>query len=367
MQITVLLESAKVAIHWDHILSPNHPTSGKETSDSWLGTAKRVAGQAIFVYSTALVGFKTSLFLFAFGGAYHFYKAYQKIQVSENDTTAVGDTHESENPEEVSQNNQLGIAAILKANEAGKKIGLLIGRDFNQPVPQEKGWLSVDGNIEGNPMKFDELASRIDLKMDFDNIETIQKLKGLFDKVVVDFSTLKFLSKTRDDFHTLLKQQPSSVLIVETECTVALNPSRLEKERSEDRRLFDEWKAKQTSAAIEDQKRVFSDQMDSTDKELNERDPTYCERAFKLHILNKHYPNRYRAAKEATCISQERARHLYKQHFNCVKLFHKTSFPTRKGMGRGEVGTFFELSNPVGESSKERKRKFESWRRFEIV
>jgi hypothetical protein len=367
MQITRLLESAKIAIHWDHLLSPNHPTSGKETSDSWLRIAKRVAGLAIFVCSTALVGFKASLFLFAFGGAYHFYKAYQKIQVSENDTSALGNAHQLEKPEEVEQNNQLGMAAILKANKAGKKIGLLIGRDFTQSIPEEEGWLWVDGNIEGNPMKFDELASRIDLKMDFANIETIQKLKGLFDKVVVDFSTLKFLGKTRDDFHTLLKQQPSSVLIVETECTVALTHSQFQKEQSEDRRLFDEWETKQTSAAIEDQKRVFSDQMDSTEKELNERDPTYCERAFKLHILNKHYPDRYRAAKEASLISQERARHLYKQHFNCIKLFHKTPFPTRKGIGYAEVGTFFELSNPAGESSKERKRKFEYWLRSAIV
>lgn len=78
--------AATIAMHWDHILSPSHPNTGKTTENSWTGTAKKVAGLIIFAISCGLIGFKPSLLLFGIGGTYHFYQAYQKTLSSNYET-----------------------------------------------------------------------------------------------------------------------------------------------------------------------------------------------------------------------------------------------------------------------------------------
>ncbi|WP_420422261.1 hypothetical protein [Simkania sp.] len=355
MSFLRLVEASKISIHWDHLLSPNDPNSGKELDTSWTGIAKKVAGLILFAFSCGLIGFKSSSLLFGVGGSYHFYQAYQKAQVIQPDSSQSGETNK---PDEVSHEdnttyNESGIEAIHKASEAGKKIGLIIGREFSQPVPKEEGWLWVTLNIDGSPREPSE--SRIDLKMDFNEVEKVQQIEKLFNRVVVDWSTLKFLHdgpwhRCKD----LLKPEETSQMIVETHGTVALKTESLRRELQENQQKYDEWKSGCSEEEIEKEKKAFFEQMSLEKKEQIEKNPTYLDQAFVQHILDKHYPDRYSASKEAAII-----RHGLKSLFNCVELFHKTLFPTREGDGIVPIeGNYFVLTGPT-ERSRERVKKFE--------
>ncbi|WP_420420809.1 hypothetical protein [Simkania sp.] len=81
MTISNVVNAATIAMHWDHMLAPSDPNSGKTLEDSWLETAKKAAGLVLFAISCGLIGFKSSLLLFGLGGTYHFYHAYQKAQI----------------------------------------------------------------------------------------------------------------------------------------------------------------------------------------------------------------------------------------------------------------------------------------------
>ena len=119
MVISNALEAAKVWIHWDHIVAPNDPKAGLTTEDSCLGVAKRVAGIVLFALSTKIINFKRSVMLFGLGGAYHYYKAYQKVTKQPDPPPPPRERTQ----EEIDRANQIGLDAILEANRSGKKMG----------------------------------------------------------------------------------------------------------------------------------------------------------------------------------------------------------------------------------------------------
>ena len=209
MEISGVLETAKITVHWDHLLAPTNPDAGKVRDDSWRGMAKKVAGLALVICSYALFRWEIASLLLFNTGLYHVSRAYQK-------TLPVKETPHEEpklSQDEIDQLNQFGIDTILEAATEGKKIGLVIGRDKDQPMPVEDNWLWVAGNIAGDPAV---LEDRVDLQLDFNQLETMQRLAGTFDKVVVDFSTLKAISGAWASLRPLLKPLSTSQLITET-------------------------------------------------------------------------------------------------------------------------------------------------------
>ena len=363
MNVSRALETAKIAIHWNHFIAPTDPESGKDQEISWKGTAQRIAGIVILAISSALIGAFPTMMLFSVAIPYYTYTAYEKTAALAEDQ----ETPPAKQPlsdKEIENLNQLGIDAIKKANAEGKKVGLIIGRCKEQPVPVEKGWLWVAGNICGDP---EVLENRVDLQMDFSEIETMNKLQDLFDRVVVDFSTLKFLDGWRT-FVPMLKDTPESQLVTETtkgcfgigfdidvvrvnceQGSLQFPASFLMKERAENKRLFAEWKAQVGATESEEQKARFIEQMSASEKEdlIRFGGEEQLEKAFFHHILNKHYPNRYSPGQEAVREGVEKFRHYLGTLFNRVEVYDDhVPFPTRQGLGYAEKAAHFVLTGP---------------------
>ena len=373
MQMSRVLETAKIALHWDHILAPAHREAGKIQDDSWKGSAKKVAGLVLVAFSCALFGWEISALLFFNTGLYHLSRAYQKtFPINGTPIEEIGLSQE-----EIDRLNQLGIDTILKASTEGKKIGLIIGRDKNQPVPKEDGWLWVAGNIAGDPAA---LENRVDLQMDFSAEETIQKLEGMFDRVVVDISTLKFILGAWQKVAPLLKPLSSSELITETSTgcmgilfdikdvqvdfpngSISYPYSFQSKEMKENERLFQEWKDKVGETEFAKRKKDFLDNMEASEREtlIGFGGEKELDLAFFYHILAEHYRNRYKANREATKVGVEHFRHDLKRLFDRVVVYDNAApFPTRQGIGYGEKGSHFVLTGPTTRT-KERRRVFE--------
>lgn len=126
---------------------------------------------------------------------------------------------------------ECAIEAIVEAKKAGKQIGLVIGRELREPLPEEEGWLWVSGNIEGETQIAE---NRVHLSMDFSDIGKLPKIKSLFKRVVVDFSTQKFLRVESSFLHSwrrlvpLLDSVEGAQLIIEDESTYTLSRSQNE-------------------------------------------------------------------------------------------------------------------------------------------
>ena len=261
--------------------------------------------------------------------------------------------------------NQLGIDTILKASTEGKKIGLIIGRDKDQAVPIEEGWLWVAGNIRGDPAI---LENRVDLQMNFSDEGTIQKLEGMFDRVVVDISTLKFIRGAWQKVTPLLKPLLSSELITETstgcmdllpdiqevqvDClngSIEFPFSFQSREMKENRLLFQKWKDKVGEKECTKKKKEFLDNRVASmgGKLIGFRSEKECDLAFFYHILNENYPNRFNAKKEAEKVGVEQFRQHLGSLFDQVVVYDDaTPFPTRQGIGAGEKRSHFALTGP---------------------
>ncbi len=104
------------------------------------------------------------------------------------------------------------IAKVQSLAKEGTKLGLFVGRTLAEAMPAEEGitWVSLDIDM-GNP-----LHHRIHLMMDFTDLEKREKISSLFDKIVVDWSVMKFLGD--DPWRSLgglLKDDPDATLITE--------------------------------------------------------------------------------------------------------------------------------------------------------
>lgn len=216
MTLGVCFSAIKIASHWDHLLAPTNPSTGKIRDHSWIGMAKRAAGLALFIFSVQLLGFWRSLGIFLLGGIYHLYHAYQKA------ATQVAGLVE-ENPVVMEELDTLdnGIQSIIKAHQMGKKIGLVIGREKEQPLPKEDGWVWVSGNVIGQTTV---TKDRIHLEMDFNHRDSCHKLQALFDKVVIDASTIKFIQNHPwERMKKMLRPCSTSQLITESYLFLSLH------------------------------------------------------------------------------------------------------------------------------------------------
>lgn len=104
------------------------------------------------------------------------------------------------------------IARIKQARDEGKKVGIVLGRGNQQSVPEEAGWkwFSLDESCHG-----DENLDR-HLHMNFNNLYDLPEFDQVFDKVIVDYSTIKFFNNPWVRLNKLLVKREDSELIVES-------------------------------------------------------------------------------------------------------------------------------------------------------
>ena len=109
------------------------------------------------------------------------------------------------------------VGKINQILSEGKKACLFIGRTSSEALPpndQKEEWISAD--IDRVNSGTESISGRIHLWIDCNQQDAIESLRGLFDRIVIDWSTIKFLN---DDFakrFSVMLRSPESSLIFES-------------------------------------------------------------------------------------------------------------------------------------------------------
>lgn len=103
------------------------------------------------------------------------------------------------------------INKIINARIEGLKVGVFVGKQDEEPIPKEKGWLWV--SLDCAMQKALDL-DRPHLKIDV-NTPAIDLLYQLCNKVVVDISVIKFFDTIWEPLHSMLSPEADSELMVE--------------------------------------------------------------------------------------------------------------------------------------------------------
>lgn len=104
------------------------------------------------------------------------------------------------------------IDKIKQLREQGQNIALIIGRQTKEPLPPaQKGWTWVSLDLFGPESEND----RLHLRMDVNNSKEMGKIQALFNRVVVDPSTVKVFDSIWTTLKSLMVKAPESELIVE--------------------------------------------------------------------------------------------------------------------------------------------------------
>lgn len=239
------------------------------------------------------------------------------------------------------------IARIYQAKEEGLKVGIFLGRVNNQDLPAEQGWkwFSLD-----NEMK-DEGQKDHHLQMDFNNEGQMSKIHHLFNKAVVDRSTIKCFDYPWPTLHQLLEDKPESELITEGSANISsthvniqiteptLNPVKLSitiplKDINEyefaKKRNFDEWVGKMKLADVELLRQEFYNQNRSKKPEnwTEEQKENALEEDFVNYILEKENIKPPGPPTYTQELYQKIKDHLERKFFNEVTLHHGP-FPYR--------------------------------------
>ncbi len=195
----MILEVLKIATSTEHLI---HPCNSNQIIDQSI--EKRVAGVALFV----LIGIAT----LGIASVFYLATAVWKYQARIKGRVP---------PEVQPQNRQLQPEpgydldqTINKVKGVNNRLCLFIGRTPRESLPANPNetWVSLD--IE----PCDHVpAGRLHLSMDFNDRLQRQKIEKLFDKVVVDYSTIKFLGDDPwRDLGSLVKPLPTSTIITES-------------------------------------------------------------------------------------------------------------------------------------------------------
>jgi hypothetical protein len=120
------------------------------------------------------------------------------------------------------------VGKIDQLVQGGKRASLFIGRTMLESLPEaseDEVWVSCD-LFKGHKSKTPG-ADRIHLWMNCNQQEAIEVLKGLFDRVVIDTSTIKFLTNDFALRFSKLLRSPESCLIFESSSGVIIPRSEI--------------------------------------------------------------------------------------------------------------------------------------------
>lgn len=141
------------------------------------------------------------------------------IAKSNQSEIALDTTEELSNPSKKSTTRRVAykveemLARLQQASQEGLKLGLFVGRLASQTLPQEKGWVWC--SLDCVPV-VECPEDRLHLKMDINHQDDIKKIQCLFDKVVCDYSVIKFI---HDPWHTMrscLVNKPEAEIVAES-------------------------------------------------------------------------------------------------------------------------------------------------------
>lgn len=188
-----------VSTNHNHMLHPFNLDFGFENQ---IPTWKKVLSISVFIIlGVGTCGIASVFFAFT---------AYNKLQKIKS--KPIIEISEHLNSTE-SYSLEQAIIKIRNFAKEEKKLCLFLGRSDEEVVPQEDDavWISLDISVSAKPS-----PNRLHLQMDFNDSTEMAKIKGLFDKVIVDQSTFKFIrDKPWKRLSELLKPSIESLLITE--------------------------------------------------------------------------------------------------------------------------------------------------------
>lgn len=111
----------------------------------------------------------------------------------------------------IAEHNDRTIEKIGSLAKEGRPLAIFLCRGASQPLPLDgRTWVSLD--IEA----VDKVPEgRLHLIMDVNHLYEMTKLQGLFEKAVLDWSSLICCERPYEDFKHLLRPHPQSELIIE--------------------------------------------------------------------------------------------------------------------------------------------------------
>ena len=208
-----ILNILQTTSHWDHLRHPNAPHAGTpQETHSCTEKLKQYAGVTLAVAAVGLFGLPGLGAAIGVGGLYA-YKAKEKLA----HTKELSKRAEKQEELTIKPNplNDKVIQVIKQAREKEKKIKLIIGRTSSEPLPKENNTLFVSLDIKKDAYSYSDVKKRLHLCMDIDKSANINRLQNLFDEVIVDYSTLKYISKPWVSLKPLLDPSSQSKLITE--------------------------------------------------------------------------------------------------------------------------------------------------------
>lgn len=250
------------------------------------------------------------------------------------------------------------IARIHQSQAEGKKIALFAGRDNSQSLPQEEGWEWFSLDVELKNADYQK-----HLIVDLNNYIQLSKIRNLFDKVVLDFSVLKFIvPKPWEKMHLLLKPAEDSELIIESASPVSSfthNPQvELDPENAvlkipfqeymsvinKNDHAFNEWKKREGTLKVEEAKEEFLERRKQEEEKGKDFLAGDEENEFKEYILRKENlylqrPNHY----DELRLSIENF--LKDRYFDHVELHRHELYPYRTG-NEAVITDFWRLRSP---------------------
>lgn len=227
-----MLKIIQVATSYQHIL---HPIDLKKGLDPESSLTKRIAGIALFVFFSIVSAGAAAVFfiLAAHRKITQIKEVPQKNDPLEPPVKTPQLPVETQKPDSKSPYNlDEAINRVIELSKTlvgtDKKLCLFVGRSDVEPLPQEEKsvWVSLDDQLENDPPQGERLHLKIDFNQD---LQAMAKIKGVFDKIVMDQGVLKFFKPVNPLFTPwtrlggLLKRSPNSELITESENGLSYN------------------------------------------------------------------------------------------------------------------------------------------------
>ncbi len=193
------------------------------------------------------------------------------------------------------------ITQLQQAQKEGEfKLGLFVGRSQDETIPQEEGWLwcSLDSKEITS-----SLHKRLHLCMDFNDQEEMQKIQRLFDKVVSDFSVLKFFRSPWKTLKSLLANKPDAELVAEgwagfsivksinhpiyqaAHATMVTPISDITNYHQEEERVFNQWKQNIGEQAVNEHYQKFLTDMPEDEKQETLRMYSGSDQGLQLNFM----------------------------------------------------------------------------------
>lgn len=260
---------------------------------------------------------------------------------------------------------------IIELRKLGNKVCLFMCRTEDQSLPQEEGCVWVSGDIA---VKGIIPPHRLHIWADFSNDKPFKKFQHLFDKIVIDLSSVKSLgSRFMENSVSLLHPSPEAVFIFENSISLSdgdtdrpivklgglqFPTGYFAEARKKENELKREWfknEYPEGSLRYEEEFKIcFAKIKVMAEKRMWKE--AQIKQFFISHVLQSHYgEDSY--LKEWNAKVVEMRTNFLKNYFESVSFCEKERYPY-KTSGSECVSSYFIAKNMINKLSNDSNEKF---------